>query len=63
MIDEKRNFYTITEVLNLFNGTISRTQIHKYISQGKIKTISFGSKKLIYADWVHDILRGKGGIA
>ncbi|MCR5224544.1 MAG: hypothetical protein K6C34_00510 [Alphaproteobacteria bacterium] len=58
-MDEKRNFYTITEVLQILDNTISRTQLHKYIQNGKIKTVAFGSKKLIYADWVNDLLAGK----
>ncbi len=33
-MNKKRNFYTITEVLQILDNTISRTQLHKYIQNG-----------------------------
>lgn len=57
--DEKRNFYTTTEVLRILDNTISRPQLLKFIKNGKIKTISFGTKTLVYASWVNDLLAGK----
>lgn len=58
-MSEKRNFYSTNEVLNMFNGLISRAQLSNLMREGKIPVLSFKRKKLIRAEWVNDVMSGK----
>ena len=53
-MSEKRNFYSTNEVLNMFNGLVSRAQLSNLIP-----VLSFKRKKLIRAEWVNDVMSGK----
>lgn len=55
----ERNFYTTNEVLELFNGLVSRSTFCNLVKADKIPTIRFGvRKRLIPAQWVNDVLSG-----
>lgn len=59
MNENKRNFYTVNEFLELMDHSISRAQVTVFIRKGKIPALQFGGRKLIRASFVDDVLNGK----
>lgn len=51
-----KNFYTVNQLHELLEGTVSKATLHVMIRNGKIPSVAFMSKRLVPGEWVRENL-------
>lgn len=51
-METKRNFYDFKELIDIFDGKVSKSYLYILAKKGKFKTVRIGNKILISADEV-----------
>lgn len=54
--NKQRRYYTVDEVYDLIDHTVTRTQIYRMVSRKEIPAKRMGNRILVDAHWVHDFL-------
>jgi excisionase family DNA binding protein len=54
--NKQRRFYTVDEVHDMIDRTVTRTQIYRMVSRKEIPAKRIGNRILIDAHWVNDFL-------
>ena len=54
--NKQRRFYTVDEVCEIIDNTVTRTQIYRMVGRKEIPSKRIGNRILVDAQWVRDFI-------